>query len=359
MIFIFFQNCVSPHQMPYIKEMANFRKCERICIVVPESDMQSRVDMGWERQLNKAKSSDKIEIIVSPSDNEVKELFSLYTNKGKVFCFFSGITSFESVRKWLDISLKYDVVRNIITEAPLVYNHPLWMHAIRFFMKDFKYVKHIENVFLMGDDFIDYYRFWSRRWQVYPFMYCTEWKSRVRDIADEGNLKILFVGSLSHRKSVRLLLEASKGVENVEIAIVGDGEERQKLESMVRESSLNVHFYGVKQMGEVSEIMQEYDVLVLPSLHDGWGAVVNEALTMGLYVICSDRCGAKYLLKDSLLGSIFKSGDVIDLENRIRDCLKNKSEIRSTTYERIDIARGKIHGKVVAKYLLNKIGIVE
>lgn len=359
MIFIFFQNCVSPHQMPYIKEMANYSKCERICIVVPESDMQSRVDMGWERQLNKAKSSDKIEIIVSPSDNEVKGLFALYTNKGKVYCFFSGITSFVQVHRWLDISLKYNVVRNIITEAPLIYNHPLWMHRMRFVLKDYKYVRHFENVFIMGDEYVDYYKFWSRKWNVYPFMYCTEWKSRERDIVEANNLKILFVGSLSHRKNVRLLLDASKDTEGVEIGIVGDGEQRYELESIVEKSKLNVLFYGVKPMDDIPFIMQEYDVLVLPSLHDGWGAVVNEALTMGLYVICSDRCGAKYLLKDSRLGSIFKSGDVIDLENRIRDCLKNKSEIRSTTYERIDIARGKIHGKVVAKYLLNKIGIVE
>lgn len=359
MISIFFQNCISPHQMPYIKEMANFSECERIYIVVPESDMQSRIDMGWDRQLSKKKDCDKIEIVVSPSDNEVKELFSLYTNKSKVYCFFSGITSFVQVHRWLDISLKYNVIRNIITEAPLIYNHPLWMHGLRFVLKDYKYVRHFENVFIMGDDYVDYYKFWSKKWNVYPFMYCTEWKCREKDVVEAHNLKLLFVGSLSHRKNVKLLLEASNNIEGIEIGIIGDGEERQNLDSLVGVNSINVLFYGVKSMGKVSEIMQEYDVLVLPSLHDGWGAVVNEALTMGLYVICSDRCGAKYLLKDSRLGSIFKSGDVIDLENKIRDCLNNKSGIRSATYERIDIAREKIHGKVVAKYLLNKIGIVE
>lgn len=57
-------------------------------------------------------------------------------------------------------------------------------------------------------------------------------------------------------------------------------------------------------MSEVPEFMQHNDVLILPSLHDGWGAVVNEAMTLGLYVIVSDRCGAKALIADETDGLI-------------------------------------------------------
>lgn len=50
-------------------------------------------------------------------------------------------------------------------------------------------------------------------------------------------------------------------------------------------------------MNEIPHIMENHDILILPSLHDGWGAVVNEAITMGLYIITSDKCGAKALIK--------------------------------------------------------------
>ena len=49
------------------------------------------------------------------------------------------------------------------------------------------------------------------------------------------------------------------------------------------------HFLGVKTNREVQERMRAGDLLVLPSLYDGWGTVVNEALQNGMRVLCSDE----------------------------------------------------------------------
>ena len=51
-------------------------------------------------------------------------------------------------------------------------------------------------------------------------------------------------------------------------------------------------------------------MLVLPSLHDGWGAVVSEALIAGTPVICSDACGSAGVVEASGVGCVFPSGDV-------------------------------------------------
>lgn len=48
-------------------------------------------------------------------------------------------------------------------------------------------------------------------------------------------------------------------------------------------------------MEEIPSILSNQDILILPSIYDGWGAVVNEALQSGLYVISSNQCGAKDL----------------------------------------------------------------
>lgn len=60
-------------------------------------------------------------------------------------------------------------------------------------------------------------------------------------------------------------------------------------------------------MNKVHQMMHRFDVLVLPSRYDGWGAVINEALQRGLYVICSNRCGAKALVVNDKIGKVFCS----------------------------------------------------
>jgi len=61
-------------------------------------------------------------------------------------------------------------------------------------------------------------------------------------------------------------------------------------------------------------VIAEYDALVLPSLHDGWGVVVNEALLQGVPVIVSSNVGAKCMVESNGAGLVFESGDMASLE---------------------------------------------
>ena len=60
--------------------------------------------------------------------------------------------------------------------------------------------------------------------------------------------------------------------------------------------------------------MAEADVLVLPSLYDGWGAVVSEALMAGAPVIASDACGSAGVVQASGAGGVFCADDRDALE---------------------------------------------
>ncbi len=51
--------------------------------------------------------------------------------------------------------------------------------------------------------------------------------------------------------------------------------------------------------------MDKCDLLILPSIFDGWGAVVNEALGRGMRVLCSNGCGSSVLLDGEQRGSVF------------------------------------------------------
>jgi glycosyltransferase involved in cell wall biosynthesis len=329
-----------------------------VVVIVPEVNLGERNSLGW--NANKWLQTKGVNFVVAPSTQKVEELFRKY-EKTNTWCLFSGINAFPLIVPWFRASLKYQVKRGIITEPPYVYEHPLWQHALRFALRDWIYVKHIDKIFVMGDDYLKYYRFWSKRWEVIPFIYCTEWRERSTITEEKGDkLKVLYVGSLSHRKNVDCLLMASmllskEEQEHIEIGIVGDGEKKQHLEQLASSSYSTIHFFGTMPMEKVPQIMEQYDLLVLPSLHDGWGAVVNESLMLGLYVICSNHCGAKYLLKDPDNGCVFQSNNFYDLKSALQKCLDKATVIRDGMPKRIVWSRRHIHGEAVANYFYNKL----
>lgn len=351
---IFFQNCISPHQVPYIRECAKDKRIEHVYLIVPRTDYEQRKDMGWNS--SKLLVNTAITCYVMPSD---KLVLTLLQNTSNSFCFFSGIRADANVYYWFKMSLTYDVKRFIITEPPLTYKKPLWMHYLRFYLQDYKYVKHIDGIFGFGQAAVDYYRSISNHWKVFPFQYVTESIQRTSfQTSSSGRLKLLFVGSLSHRKNVRVVLDALNNLSDIEFTIVGDGEEKTALKELVVQKKLPVTFCGKKQMNEIPHIMENHDILILPSLHDGWGAVVNEAITMGLYIITSDKCGAKALIKNKRIGIVFKNNDATDLHVKLHNCLINKETIRNDLNARLEYSE-TIQGPTVAKYFINCLNQVK
>jgi glycosyltransferase involved in cell wall biosynthesis len=75
--------------------------------------------------------------------------------------------------------------------------------------------------------------------------------------------------------------------------IVGDGEERARLEHLVHESGIrNVRFVGAKSGSALAAYYAAADFLVLPSLQEIWGMTTNEALCFGLPVLASRFAGS-------------------------------------------------------------------
>lgn len=115
--------------------------------------------------------------------------------------------------------------------------------------------------------------------------------------ASDGTLRILYCGQLVHRKGVDVLVRAFVRLaaqnKNVRLKLVGDGELRDRFRSDLPEAVRDrVEFTGFLQVSELPTQFADADVFVLPSRHDGWGVVVNQALAAGLPVVCSDAVGA-------------------------------------------------------------------
>lgn len=113
----------------------------------------------------------------------------------------------------------------------------------------------------------------------------------------ERSFRILYCGQLVHRKGVDLLMKAFIRLagqhDHVRLKLVGDGELMSELRAGLSDKLRErVEFTGFLQVSELPVHFADADVFVLPSRHDGWGVVVNQAIAAGLPVVCSDAVGA-------------------------------------------------------------------
>jgi glycosyltransferase involved in cell wall biosynthesis len=138
--------------------------------------------------------------------------------------------------------------------------------------------------------------------------------NNIQKIANESirSFRFIYVGQLIERKCVDFLIStvASLKREDIEVWVFGSG----KLESSLRSQAAQVlpdkvRWFGVRTMPEIHTFIAMADCLILPSRHDGWGAVISEALMIGTPVICSDSCGGSVVVHASNVGSVFPVGD--------------------------------------------------
>ena len=131
--------------------------------------------------------------------------------------------------------------------------------------------------------------------------------------------KALYVGRLSSEKNLTMLIDVVNNFENIELSIVGSGPQLDHLQLL---AGPNVRFLGHIENNRLSEVFESHHFLILPSVSEPWGLVIEEALQSYLPVIVSDAVGCSEDLVIKLkTGLVFKSGFSEDLSQAIKDIM--------------------------------------
>jgi glycosyltransferase involved in cell wall biosynthesis len=144
-------------------------------------------------------------------------------------------------------------------------------------------------------------------------------------------LVALFCGKLVPWKRPQDLIAAAAQVPGVHVVYAGDGSMRSELRAIAERAGLadRVHFLGFTNQTQLPGVYRAADVLVLPSEHEPFGLVVNEAFASGIPAIVSAACGsAGDLVTDGATGYVLPVGDVEQLAGRLREIDHDRGLLR-------------------------------
>jgi glycosyltransferase involved in cell wall biosynthesis len=163
--------------------------------------------------------------------------------------------------------------------------------------------------------------------RVFPFAYFLPEPGAAETgvVRTSGAFRFVFAGRLIPLKRVDLLINALSRIadQDFELLIVGAGPEETMLRTLAASQlGERVRWIGQLQSTEVPTVLADADCLVLPSVHDGWGAVVSEALMAGTPAVCSDACGAAEVVHASGVGGVFSRDQIDDLRTKLDAQLK-------------------------------------
>jgi glycosyltransferase involved in cell wall biosynthesis len=118
--------------------------------------------------------------------------------------------------------------------------------------------------------------------------------------------RVLFLGYLRPEKQVPELISAflSLGCADAELIIAGDGPLRAQVEAAAGPAP-NIRIVGYLVGADRSRELEMASALILPSTHEPWGLVVNEALSLGTPVLLSKGAGSAELIREGDNGLTF------------------------------------------------------
>lgn len=178
----------------------------------------------------------------------------------------------------------------------------------------------------------------------------------------EGNAKtIIFVGRLHPVKGVQYLIEAMAIVHqempDAKLVIVGDGDERSRLEELVEKLNLSdcIQFAGRMPQENIPRLMCQADIFALSSLSEGLPVALLEVMAARLPIVATNVGGIPDIVEEGVNGYLVNAKNPNEIADRIlillrSDEVRNKISINNREKAKL-YTWDKIIGMVEKVYL--------
>lgn len=162
---------------------------------------------------------------------------------------------------------------------------------------------------------------------------------------DSCLFRIVQVSRLEHlKKGQHILIEAAKslldnGITNFAIDFIGNGDSLEYLKQLAQNNNMeeHVHFLGTKDQKYIYDNLCCYDLFVQPSIYEGFGLTVAEAMAAKVPVLVSTGQGPEEVIDGGKYGYLFKNSDVEDCASKMSMFIENKNDksLIEKAYQRV------------------------
>jgi len=159
----------------------------------------------------------------------------------------------------------------------------------------------------------------------------------------KGNdIDILFLSYVRDSKGLELLINVFMSIrqKNIRLHIVGDGDKLSYYKFLAKKD-IRIIFHGHSSDEKKLNFFSKAAFFVLPTEHDPWGLVINEAMASGLPVIVTDSAGSSEMVRAN--GFVIKPNSFTELKSAIEILIKNKEQ---------RLSMGLESRKIISKYSL-------
>lgn len=183
----------------------------------------------------------------------------------------------------------------------------------------------------------------SSKWEVVPnIVNPIFFEKKLEERKSNNNrFKFINVAFMNENKRQINIVKAyhkliQQGFINIELDLIGEGEEKSALEKYVKDNMLtNINFLGLKDRYFIAEAMSKSDCFILSSNFETFGVVIIESLASGLPVI-STKCGGPEDILVEENGLLVEKNNIAELAEAMVTMLSSKydkNKIRRSCYE--------------------------
>lgn len=348
---IFWTSIPSHHSMGVFAELSGHRHVLCVC---DSLESLRRKNQGWT-------IPDLGNIDVWPLDRQtnpdafVRQIYRNYPGSVSVISGFHGCRAAELAWKWMP---KKQYPRPLVCCERPDSNRGIkkWLQTLYYTQKSYTFGRRITGLLAIGTLSEEAYRrFGFPEEKIFPFLYT--FSGKTGDLPETARtslpIRMVYVGSDVPRKGIDLLLNAISvfSPKQLRLTLIGTGTDGPNGRGIKRlyETGL-VEVRQTVPGGKMPETLSQYDILILPSRHDGWGMTVTEALVGGIGVLASGACGSSELVRSLDAGMVFSPGSVESIRDSVSYCLTHP-DMLDRWKENARQGRSRIMPAAAAEYL--------
>ncbi len=305
-------NIISPHQLPLARRLASIVGSENFRFAATEPPHAEREKLGWISQVNESWI-----LRAGEHEEDRKEFEQWWDEADVVLC---GERRFNRIQDRLDKGKLTFYMSERWWKPPIGIARLLQprfaLMTLQFLRLTSSPLFHYLPIGVFAER--DMKRIAKFKGGIWQWGYLTEPViSPQINPRQRNKFKVMWAGRMLAWKRVETLIKAFARLQqkcsDASLTLIGDGAERIGLEKLANELLIvgSYEFLPSVSAPKVIELMQQHHVYVLPSnSYEGWGAVLNEAMSVGCTVIASDVTGAaKTMIKHHHNGLLFQPGN--------------------------------------------------